>query len=124
MELRIDIELEQGILLVTVSGSVSFDAALQAFKQMLDAAHEKQASKILVNTLAVNGELSTVERYELATGVVAHMRQLGMNPRIAIVGKPPTMDGFGVRVGQNRNAVVEAFSGQQQALNWLSLWPS
>jgi hypothetical protein len=47
-----------------------------------------------------------------------------MNPRIAIVGKPSTLDGFGVRVGQNRNAIVEAFSGQHQALKWLSLWPN
>jgi collagenase-like PrtC family protease len=72
VELRFDIELQQGILLVTLRGNVSFDATLQIFKQALDAAHEKGVSKILVNTLAVNGELSTVERYEIATGVVAY----------------------------------------------------
>jgi len=122
--LHIDIELQGDILLVTASGTVTFDAALGALKHAFDMAKEKDVSKILVNVLAVDGELSTFERYDLATGSVAHLRQREMNPKIAFVGKPPTMDGFGVRVGQNRDVVTEAFSSQQQALNWLNLWPS
>ncbi len=124
MELQADIELLEGILLVKISGRVSFDAALRIFKQAVDTAKKKEVSKILVNTLAVNGELSTLQRYDLATGVLAHAKQRKMNPNLAIVGKAPTVDGFGVRVGQNRNLNDEAFSGQQQALDWLKCWPS
>jgi hypothetical protein len=124
VDLHVDIELQGGILLVTRSGTVSFDAALRAFKQAVDTAKAKQVSKILVNTLAAKGELSTLDRYDIATGVVEQARQREMNPKIAIVGKPPTMDGFGVRVGQNRNMNAEAFSAQQPALNWLNRWPS
>jgi hypothetical protein len=124
VDLHVDIELQGDVLLIAVSGTVSFDAALRTFQQAIDTAKEKEVSKILVNTLAVNGELSTLERYDLATGVLAHARQREMNPKLAIVGKPPTTDGFAVRVGQNRNMNVEAFSEQPRALNWLSRWPS
>jgi hypothetical protein len=47
-----------------------------------------------------------------------------MSPRLAFVGKAPTMDGFGVRVAQNRGLTVEMFSTEQEALSWLDKWPS
>jgi hypothetical protein len=69
-------------------------------------------------------KLSTFERYELGVEVAAYVKQRQMNPRLAFVGKPPTMDGFGVRVGQNRGLATAVFSTQQEALNWLDKWPS
>jgi hypothetical protein len=46
-----------------------------------------------------------------------------VNPRLAFVGQLPTMDGFGVRVAQNRDLVVKMFSSQQEAMDWLKGWP-
>ncbi len=122
MDLRIDIELRGQILLVTASGKVALEPALRALKQAFDTAKEKGVNKILVNTLAVDGELSTFERYRLATGSVANLRQREMNPRIAFVGKPPTTNGFGVRVAQNRDVATQVFDTQQAALDWLDKW--
>src|SRR5260370_1573230 len=119
MDLPIDFEFQGGLLLVTASGSLAFDAALRLLKQVCDTAADKQVTKILVNGLAVDGELSTFERYGLGVEVAAYVKQRQMNPRIAFVGKPPAMDGFGVRVGQNRALTTEMFSSQQDALNWL-----
>jgi hypothetical protein len=124
MDLRIDIELREGLLLVTASGTFAFDAALLLLKQVCDTAKEKEVSKILVNALAVDGELATVERYRLGTEVTAYLKKQGMSPRLAFVGKPPTVDGFGVRVAQNRGITTEVFSGQIEALRWLDKWPS
>ena len=124
MDLHIDIEVQKELLLVTVTGSAAYDAVLRLFKQIFDTAAEKQVNKILVNGLAVDGELSTVERYSLGVEVAAYVRQRQMHPRIAFVGKPPAIDGFGVRVGQNRGLTAEVFSSQQDALNWLDKWPS
>jgi hypothetical protein len=124
MELQIDIELHGGLLLVTASGNVAFDAALRLLKQVCDTAKEKEVNKILTSTLAMEGELSTFERYGLGVEVAAYIKQRQMNPRLAFVGKPPTMDGFGVRVGQNRGLATAMFSSQQEALNWLDRWPS
>jgi hypothetical protein len=124
MDLRIDIELREGLLLVTASGTFAFDAALLLLKQVCDTAQEKEVSKILLNALAVDGELATVERYRLATEVTAYLKQRRMSPRLAFVGRPPTVDGFGVRVAQNRGITTEVFSGQLEALKWLDKWPS
>jgi hypothetical protein len=124
MDLRIDIELREGLLLVTASGTLAFDAALLLLKQVCDTAKEKEVSKILVNALAVDGELATVERYRLGTEVTAYLKQRQMSPRLAFVGKPPAVDGFGVRVAQNRGITTEVFSSQQEALRWLDKWPS
>ena len=65
---------------------------------MFDTAAEKQVNKILVNTLALDGELSPLESYHL-----------GVNPRLAVVGKPPAIDGLGVGVARNRRVTAEAF---------------
>ena len=124
MDLHIDVELQGGLLLVTASGNLAFDAALLLLKQVCDTAKEKEVNKILVNALAVDGELSTVERYRLGAEVTAYLKQRQMNPRLAFVGKPPALDGFGVRVAQNRGATTELFSSQQEALTWLDKWPS
>jgi hypothetical protein len=124
MELHIEIELTGGVLLVTASGTQTFDAALRLLKQILDTAAERQVNKILVNGLAVDGELSTVDRYRLAIEVAAYLNERQMKPRVAFVGKPPAMDGFGVRVGRNRGLSTEIFPTQQEALNWLNKWPS
>ena len=119
MDLRIDVEFQGGLLLITVRGTLAFKPALRLLKQVCDAAVEKQTDKILVNVLAVDGEL-TVERYHLGVEVATCLRQRKISPKIAFAGKPPAADGFGVRVGQNRGVLTEMFSSEQEALNWLS----
>jgi hypothetical protein len=62
MDLRIDVELRGELLFVTARGTLAFDAALRLLKQVCGTAAEKHVNKILVNGLALDGELSTVER--------------------------------------------------------------
>jgi len=124
MELQITTELKGGMLRVTATGSYTFDAAVRLLKQVLDTAKEKQVSKILVNTLAMDRELSIIDRHILAVEVVEYAKRNQMVPRLAFVGKPPTVDGFGVRVAQNRGLTTDVFSSEQEALNWLEKWPS
>jgi hypothetical protein len=98
------------------------DAALGAAKQVLDAAAKHQVSRILVDTLAVKGILKLMECYDLTLEAAAHAKQGKTNPKIAIVGIPPTLDGFGVRVAQNRGLTTELFPTRQLALRWLEAW--
>ena len=123
MNLHIDVELQGGLLLVTASGTWTFDAAFRAIKQVRDAANEKEVNKILVNALGTNGDLPTVERYRLGVELAARFEQHHMNPRLAFIGKPPAMNGFAVRVAQNRGLTTEIFSTEKEALNWLGRWP-
>jgi hypothetical protein len=85
---------------------------------------EKKVNKVLANCLAMEGGLSTFERYDLGVEVAAYVRQCQISPKMAFVGKPPTIDGFAVRVGQNRGLISEVFSSQEEALSWLEQWPS
>ena len=120
MKLRTEIETQDGVLIVTAHGDAAFDAALRLLKEACDAAAAKQLNRILVDCLAMEGEFSTLERYTLGVEVATYIVQRQMNHRLALVGKLPTLDGFGVRVAQNRGLTTEFFSNQQEALNWLS----
>jgi hypothetical protein len=124
MDLHIDTELREGLLFVTARGNFTFEAALHLLKQVCDMAKEKEVNKILVTGLGMFGELSTLQRYELGAQLTEYIKERQMNPRLAIVGKPPTIDGFAVRVAQNRGFVTEVFSSQQDAMKWLDKWPS
>jgi len=123
MDLRVDIELDGALLFVTATGTLAYDATLRLLKQVCDTAADRQVNKILVNGLALDGELSTMERYHLGVEVAAHLLQRRMNVRLAFVGKPPALDGFGVNVAQNRGVTTEMLSTQQEALTWLDKWP-
>ena len=72
----------------------------------------------------MTGTLSTLERYELGSKVAAHTAELGTNPKIAFVGVSPAVNGFAVRVAQNRDVAVELFSNVPQGLAWLGKWPA
>ena len=121
MGLHIEVVLDGEILLVTVTGIVGYDPALRLYKQIFDTAAEKQVNKILVNTLAMDGNLSPLERYHLGVQAAAYLKQRKMNPRLAIVGKPREMDGLGVGVARNRKVTAEAFPSEQDALTWLDI---
>jgi hypothetical protein len=123
MELHIDIEFKGGVMLVTASGTILFDAASRLLKQVFETAAKNGIDKILINTLAADGELAVFERYGLGVEAASYLSQREMNLNLAFVGTPPTMDGFGVRVAQNRGVVAKTFSTPQEALKWLDESP-
>jgi hypothetical protein len=119
MDLQIDTELQGGLLLVTARGTVTFDSVSRHLRQVFDTAVESQVNKILVNGLAAEGELAPFERYHLGVDSAAYLNEHGMNVKLALVGVPPTTDGFGVRIARNRGVKAMVFSTQQEALSWL-----
>ena len=124
MELHIaDEKLQEGVLLVIAGGTFESVGALRLLKQICDMATEKHVNKILVNALALDGTVSELNRYKVAVELSAYLRQRGWNYRLAIVGKSPTVDGFGVRVAQNRGLSAEHFTTERDAMTWLKSWP-
>jgi hypothetical protein len=100
---------------------LSFDASWHVLKQTYDTALEKHVNLILVDTLGVEGKLTTFERYRLGTETVRYFRSTRMHPRIACIGEPPSTDGFAVRVAKNRWVDAEMFSSRHEALDWLAI---
>jgi hypothetical protein len=123
MKLRLDIEVRGGLLLVAFHGTVSFDGSLSVLKRVLDRACKERLSRILIDARPVDGVLSTFERYELGKQTADYIKERRMNPRVAFVGEPPVVDGFGVRVAQNLGITVDLFFTRQEALSWLAAWP-
>jgi hypothetical protein len=124
MDLRIaDEKMQEGVLVVIGAGTFKSAAALRLLKQICDMATEKHVNKILVNALALDGTVSELDRYSIAVELTTYLRQRAWNYRLAIVGKSPSVDGFGVRVAQNRGLTAEHFATEQEALNWLRRWP-
>jgi hypothetical protein len=120
MDLHIEFESQGELLLVTAKGQVKAETASRLLKQVCYRAAENHVDKILVNCLAVTGELFAFERYRLGAETAAvYLTEGQMNVKLAFVGKPPTTDGFGVRVAWNRGLVTKLFSTQQDALKWL-----
>jgi len=57
--------------------------------------------------------------YDLGAEAAADLTLRGINVKVAFVGLPPTMDGFGVRIAQNRGVITRLFSNETEALSWL-----
>jgi hypothetical protein len=117
--MEVKLKSSDGFLQATVTGRVSFREALECWKTVCDAAARRECGKILCDWLGVEGEISDVEKYEVSKIIVEYCRQLSMFPTVAVVGKPPTITGFGVLVASNRGLMVVTFSERQAAMDWL-----
>jgi hypothetical protein len=69
------LELRDGFLLATASGEQSVDEALQICRDMLDSAARLGVRKILLDCLALKGDLSAEERFELGKSIAEYCQQ-------------------------------------------------
>jgi len=106
-------------LLATITGRVSFREALECWKTVCDAAARSGCGKILFDWLGAEGEISDLEKYEVSKNIVEYCVHTSMFPTVAVVGKPPTITGFGALVAWNRGLTVFTFSERQAALDCL-----
>ena len=84
------------ILMAKASGELSFPEALAKVTEIMDHAAANQAQKVLIDCLDLRGWLSPVDRHTLGTDVFRHMQDLGVNPRTAVVGTLPEVNGLAV----------------------------
>jgi len=121
MEVRV--ESRRSYVIATLSGPHSLQEALQAFEATYDAAFDRGLRFILVDCSGLDGALSTRERFTLGKAGVNYWstRSSKMIPKIAVVGKPPVIDGLGAVVASSGGVDVQTFSEVQQALEWLGV---
>jgi hypothetical protein len=65
------------------------------------------------------GELSVVNLYAVGKAMAEYCESKSVHPKLAVIGKPPTVTGFGANVASNRGLTSKTFSDSQSALNWL-----
>jgi hypothetical protein len=117
MDLKVD--SEDAVLIATAAGQVSLSEAIDVFTKACDAAAERGLDLILVDCLSVEGELSTMERYELGRTMAKYCTSRSLNSKVATIGKLPLINGFAAQVASNRGLVAETFSELQKAMAWL-----
>jgi hypothetical protein len=119
MSLHLELNTDGELLQAVVSGTVSFDATWQVLKQICDTALQKKLTLILVDTLATQGVVTTSDRYILGVNLVSYCGQHRLWPRLAFIGVPPVVDGFGVLVAKNRGLATDRFSNRKEGLEWV-----
>ena len=112
------VEVQDQVLVVTVEGRVSLGEAVQMWNIVCDNAADKQVQKILVNLLAVEKSISTLENYEFAVETLKRAHELRL--QVAWVGTPPITNPFGILVAKNRGANFETFTSVDLGNAWLS----
>jgi hypothetical protein len=103
------LESKDTILVATAAGRVSLGEAISVFTNACEVAAQRGVDWILVDCLSVEGELSTMERYELGRTIAESCNSRSLTPKLATVSYPPLINGFAAQVAWNRGILAETF---------------
>ena len=117
--MRLRLASQDDFLLATAAGRASAQDVIRVFENVIDAATERGFDKILIDFLAVTGELSAMDLYDIGKTMAEYCARRSICPKVAVIGNPPTVTGFGAQVAWNRGLTSLTFAESQPALNWL-----
>ena len=117
--IQLTLAAQDDFLLATGVGRVSTEELLRVLTTVIDTSAEQGFDKILLDFSAVMGEVSVVNLYDVAKAMAEYCVSKSIYPKLAVIGKPPTVTGFGAEVASNRGLTSKTFSESQSALNWL-----
>jgi hypothetical protein len=117
MEISISIDGAGGFVRFTVNGKAESIVANELLETMRVNTERLGHRCILLNLLSVTGTLSTVERFNFGLTAVEQLRNVR---KVAVVQASSKDSGFGALVARNRGLRMEVFSGEDQAIEWLT----
>jgi len=119
----VKVESRRSYVVATFTGPYSLTEALQAYEATYDAAFGQGLRLILVDCSRLDGAPSPQERFTLGKSGLNYWlaRSSKMLPKIAVVGKPPVINGLGALVASDGGIQVRTFPEVQQALEWLGV---
>jgi len=125
MSIKINISVEADHILVTANGVYKHFDALELMRMAIGVATREKIPKILIDVRKIVGEISTMERYDLAVLISQLVQQQTGIPfiKIAMVGNKPIIDAnrFGETVAVNRGVQGIATTDLNEALKWLGV---
>lgn len=111
-------------LLASATGTISLREAIDSCRKMCDFAARLRVRKILFDCLALDGDLSADERFELGKTIAEYCQmRLKVPAAVAVIGKSPSVTGLCVKIAANRGMPVEMFSDRELGLEWLRSRP-
>ena len=129
MSIRQRMDFESGLLKIEADGEFSLEAAKLAVLEMLLAAEQYGAKKILLDGRNVIGKPREFERFLYGEFAAEESRRLVIEhkivPRFAYVLHEPLRDPerYGEIVAVNRGMIVKTFETAEEAVAWLGLTP-
>ena len=117
--IRLTLASHRDLLLATAAGQVSSEELLRVLATVIDTASERGLDKILLDFSALTGELPATHLYSVGKTIAQYCATKPFNPKLAVIGKPPTVTGFGAQVASNRGLISKTFSETEEALKWL-----
>jgi hypothetical protein len=131
MGMDFKIEPQPGYLLMTAEGHYEPSLVGEITSRIVEACEKHQPSKMLFDFQKVDGQLSTMDRFNLsATFAIKYLtgRLKGNIPscRFAFVGSTSTVDPkrFGETVLVNRGLNAKVFTEIKDAFAWLEVKPA
>ncbi len=116
---KLEIEVLDDIVRVSVSGMFSLANAKAFFQEILCRAREEEIDKILIDARGITTEISTLARFEFGS----HMAEQHPNAiKIAFVGSKRAVwpDRFMENVSRNRGVNAKVVTEVEEALEWLA----
>jgi len=119
------VKVEVTHLLITCSGSYDQADAEQIFCMAFETAARQKVPRVLLDCRKVTGELSTMDRFDLAeyVSMLVLSRMNAESVRIAVVGVEPLIDPgrFGETVAVNRGVTGKVTTDLNEAMEWLGI---
>jgi hypothetical protein len=117
--MQVTFAFEDDILVATGTGRVSVKEVRHIFENAVDTATERGFDKILIDFLEATGEMPALDLYEIGKAMAEFCLLKSIYPKVAVIGNPPIVTGFGAEVASNRGLTSRTFSERQPALHWL-----
>ena len=115
------IEPHDGYLSVTLAGAISAGEVSAVLRRVIDEAAARGTRRILLNFLETQGNFSLTDRLNLAAQFVEDADLRRIQPKIAVAGRPPVIDGTAVMVIRHRGIHIQVFPTVHEALQWLGV---
>ena len=120
--MNVHTHLQDAILYASVHGERDFDSYRRILEQVANEAAQQGVSKILLDLKHLDGDLTPIERINLAVKGLDDITKLRINPIVAVVGA--TAKRLAVIAAQSLGADVEMFPSIEKAIEWLNRSPA
>jgi len=120
---KLTIEKQQDILHVKVEGERTYKMLVKITEQIVEACHQNDTCRALVDVRAMGGKLTIWETFKLVTSCFAKLRDWRVLRKAAIVDREDARPRYKFleTVADNRGYNLRIFEDTTEALSWLAL---